>query len=142
MSGPSNAKGRVSDTATPIVNDFQNALYTFEPATQGQISLHNETLRAFNNLISLRRLRADAVAGALSAVMWAVIWVGAAISIGVAYLYDIQDGKVHVILVSLMAGFLAMVIFMIVINDRPFTGRNGISPDSYQILVDRVFPPK
>ena len=135
-------KGRISDAATPIINDFQNALYGFEPTTQSQTSLHNETLKAFNDLITFRRLRADAVGGALSAVMWAVIWVGAAISIGVAYLYNIQDGRLHSVLVALMAGFLAMVIFMIVINDRPFTGRNGISPDSYQILIDRVFAPK
>lgn len=135
-------KGRISEAATPIANELQETLYTFEPTTQSQTSLHNETLRAFENLILLRRLRADAVGGALSTVMWAVIWVGAAISIGVAYLYNIQDGKLHVILVALMAGFLAMVIFMIVINDRPFTGRNGISPDSYQIIIDRVLRTK
>ena len=52
--------------------------------------------------------------------MWAVIWVGAVISIGVAYLYRIEDGRLHSILIALMAGFLGVVLFMIVINDRPF----------------------
>jgi hypothetical protein len=70
--------------------------------------------------------------------MWMVIWVGAAISIGVAYFYKIDDTKLHVILVALMAGFLAMVIFMIVINDRPFSGGNGIPPRSYQVVLEKL----
>jgi hypothetical protein len=41
-------------------------------------------MKAYNNLLEYRRLRIDAVGGALSMVMWVVIWVGAAISIGVA----------------------------------------------------------
>ncbi len=37
-----------------------------------------------------------------------------------------------------MAGFLGLVIFMIVINDRPFSGPNGIQPHSYQLVLDKV----
>lgn len=70
--------------------------------------------------------------------MWAVIWVGAVISIGVAYFYQIEDPRIHSILVALMAGFLGLVLFMIVINDRPFTGRNSIQPDSYRVILDHL----
>ena len=46
-------------------------------------------------------------------VMWAVILGGGtAISIGVAYLYRIDDPRIHSILVALMAGFLGVVLFM------------------------------
>ena len=74
----------------------------------------------------------------MSGVMWAVIWVGAAISIGVAYLYRIEDAKIHTTLVALMAGFLAMVLFMIVINDRPFFGHSGITSDPYKLILERL----
>jgi hypothetical protein len=70
--------------------------------------------------------------------MWAVIWVGAAISIGVAYLYRIEDLKLHAALVSLMGGFLAVVLFMIVINDRPFYGYAAVSSDPYRLILERV----
>jgi hypothetical protein len=113
-------------------------LYSYEPTTPGQSALHAETLRAFNNLIAYRRLRIDAVSGSLSAVMWAVIWVGAAISIGVGYLYLIEDPRIHAMLVALMAGFLGLVLFMIVINDRPFSGRNSIPPDSYGVILSHL----
>ena len=70
--------------------------------------------------------------------MWAVIWVGAAISIAVAYLFRIEDPKLHAVLVALMGGFLAMVLFMVVINDRPFYGYDSIPPDPYRLILDRV----
>jgi len=135
---PAQKEGRILDSGTRILSQFQNTLVTFEPASPGQTALHSETLHAFNTLIEHRRLRIDAVGSGLSQVMWMVIWVGAAISIGVAYFYKIDDTKLHVILVALMAGFLAFVIFMIVINDRPFSGANGISSQSYRLVLEKL----
>jgi len=70
--------------------------------------------------------------------MWAVIWVGAAISIGIAYFFQIQDFKLHALLVGLMSSFLAMLLFMIVINDKPFYGAVSIPPDPYKLVLERV----
>jgi hypothetical protein len=131
-------QGQTVDHGRRIMNDFQSKLYAFEPSTQGQIALHNETLRAYNTLIEYRRLRIDAVGSGLSTVMWAVIWVGAVISIGVAYFYKIEDAKLHAIMIALMGGFLAMVLFMIVINDRPFYGYGGVSSDPYKLILERL----
>jgi hypothetical protein len=135
---PEQRHGRISDAGTRIMNDFQRTLFAFEPATPGQTALHSEALQQYNRLIEYRRLRIDSVHGGLSAVMWGVIWIGAIISIGVAYLYRIDDPKLHAILVGLMTGFLGVLLFMIVINDRPFIGPNGITPDSYQVILDRL----
>jgi hypothetical protein len=135
---PAQRQGHLVDTGTQILNDFQTDLFSFEPSTAGQTALHSETLRAYNSLIEYRRLRIDAVGSGLSGVMWAVIWIGAVISIGVAYLYKIEDPKVHAIQIGLMAGFLAIVLFMIVINDKPFYGYVSIPPDPYQLILDKL----
>ena len=121
-----------------ILDDFQSSLYKFEPTTPGQEALHRETLSAYNHLVDIRNLRIDAVDSGLSGVMWVVIWVGAVISISVAYFYKIEDPRLHAILISLMAAFLAMVLFMIVVNDRPFYGRVSISSDPYKLILNRV----
>jgi hypothetical protein len=135
---PAQQEGRLLDVGTQLMDEFQSTLYSYEPTTPGQTALHGETLSAFNNLIAYRRLRIDAVAGSLSGVMWAVIWVGAAISIGVGYLYQIEDPRIHAMLVALMAGFLGLVLFMIVINDRPFTGKNSIPPNPYRTILNHL----
>jgi hypothetical protein len=131
-------QGQVISGGSRILDDFQARLFTFQPANASQSALHSETLGAYNNLLEYRRLRIDAVGGGLSTVMWVVIWVGAAISIGIAYFFNIPDFKLHAILIILMGGFLAMVLFMIVINDRPFYGHVRISSDPYKLILERV----
>ncbi|HKP39029.1 MAG TPA: hypothetical protein VJT71_19380 [Pyrinomonadaceae bacterium] len=131
-------RGHSVGRGTAVMDEFQARLLAFEPANSGQQAIHAETLRAYNNLIESRRLRIDAVNEGLSGIMWAVIWVGAVISIGVAYFFHIEDAKIHFILIALMAGFLAMVLFMIIVNDRPFYGYVSIPADPYQIILDRV----
>ena len=124
--------------STRLIDDFQTSLYSFAPATEGQTALHRETIQAYNRVIQYRNLRIDAVGGGLSSEMWAVIWIGAFISIAVAYFFNIPDPKLHTILVVLMAGFLAMVLFLIVIHDKPFYVYVSVSSDPYQLILDRV----
>lgn len=135
---PAQRQGIILPRGTQLLDDLQEKLYSFEPATQGQMALHTETLSAYNHLLENRRLRIDAVHSGLSSTMWMVIWLGAAISIGVAYFYRITDVKLHAALVVLMSGFLALVLFMITINDRPFYGAGSISPEPYALIVRHV----
>jgi len=132
---PAQIQGKPINVGRPILDDFQKQLYSFEPANPSQTALHSETLRAYNTLIEARRLRMDAVENSLSSVMWSVIWIGAAISIGVAYLYKIEDLRLHMILIFLMAGFLGLLLFMITINDRPFFGYASISSEPYKLVL-------
>ena len=89
-------------------------------------------------MIEYRRLRVDAVLSGLSGLMWSVIWIGAVISIGVAYLYRIEDATLHSTLISLMSGFLAIVLFMIVMNDKPFYGADSLSSDPFKLILEQV----
>ena len=131
-------QGQMIDEGTFILDEFQHTLHSFEPANSSQSALHGETLRAYNNFLESRRLRVDAVANGLSNIMWVVIWVGAVISVGIAYFFNIPDLKLHAILVALMGGFLAMVLFMIIVNDKPFYGAVSISSDPYKLILERV----
>jgi hypothetical protein len=136
---PAQQKGKEVERGRTLIDDFQAKLQSFSPSNPSQVALHAETLRAYNNLLDYRRLRIDAVNNSgLSETMWAVIWMGAAISIGVAYFYKIADPKLHIVLVVLMAGFLAVVLFMITINDKPFYGAVGISSDPYKVVLERL----
>jgi len=135
---PAQQKGQVTKEGARVMDQLQQTLARFEPTNVAQQIRYAEALKAFNLLAERRRMRMDAVGGALSQTMWGVIWVGAVISIGVAYLFKLEDARVHTILVALMSGFLALVVLMIVVNDRPFFGAFGVGPESYQQILDTL----
>lgn len=133
---PTQRKGMIPMNGIEILNEFQSTLTTFEPSTKGQEVLQGEMLSAFNQLAQCRRMRMDAVHHRLPAVMWFVIWIGAFISIIVTYFYHLEDHRLHAILMSLMAAFLGIIVFLIAANDRPFIGAMGLSPDAFQLLLE------
>lgn len=128
-------RGQTLEQGVRIMDEFQAKLHTFNPSTTGQSALHAETLTAYNKLLDYRRLRIEATDSGLSQIMWTVIWVGALISIGVAYFYKIPDWRLHAILIGLMGAFLSLVIFMIAVNDKPFFGYASITPDAYRLVL-------
>ena len=135
---PAQRRGQATNAGTLILDRFQATLMSFEPTSAGAQARYAETLSAFSLLVQQRRLRIDAVQGGLSLIMWGVIWIGAAISIGVGYFFYFEDIKLHAVMIALMAGFLGIVLFMIVINDRPFFGQSSARPDSYQLILDTL----
>ena len=135
---PLQQRGKVPGAGVERINRFQAILVSFEPATEGQRLLHGETLRAYNEMIRARRLRLDAVGTGLPKVMWAVILIGAFIGLSGSFFFRVEDPRLQVILVLLLAVFIGLIIFMILSLDRPFRGDLGIRADPYQLIYDQL----
>jgi hypothetical protein len=135
---PSQRQGRTPTAGFAHMTRFQALLNKFEPATEGQKILHAETLRAYSLLIQARRMRLDAATTSLPSVMWGVIVAGAFISLSAAFFFKVEDARLHGILVTLLAVFMGLVIFMILALDRPFRGDLGLPPDPYQLIYDQL----
>src|SRR5215203_4509531 len=94
---PSQRQGTVPNGGIEHMTRFQVALTKFEPATEGQKLLHGETLRAYNELIQARRQRLGAVGTGLPTVMWAVILLGAFISLSASFFFKVEDVRLHIL---------------------------------------------
>jgi hypothetical protein len=135
---PIQQRGEVPTAGVDLMNRFQASLAAFEPTTEGQKLLHAETLRAYNTVIVARRLRVDAVTTGLPGVMWVVIVAGALISLSAAFFFKVEDPRLQGILVTLLAAFMGLVIFMILSLDRPFRGDLAIKPTAYELVYDQL----
>jgi len=134
---PAQRAGKVTMHGVAMLNRFQETMTRFEPATEGQRSLHAEALRAYNQLVEARSLRIDAAANTrLPGVLWVVVLVGAVIGLTAAFFFKVEDVRLHAVMVSLLAAFIGLVIFMILAFDRPFRGDLGLDPDPYQQVYD------
>ena len=138
---PKQQQGEVPKGGVEIVNRFQKVLMSFEPATEGQKILHGETLRAYNLMVVARRLRLDAVNTGLPGVMWGVVVIGGFIGLSSAFFFKVEDARFHSILVTLLAIFMGLVIFMVLALDRPFRGELGLPADPYQLVYDQLMKP-
>jgi hypothetical protein len=135
---PLQQRGQIPGGGVELMNLFQKTLIAHEPGTESQKLLHGEALRAYNHMIEARRLRLDAVQTGLPAVMWIVIVAGAVIGLGATFFFKVEDARLHVILVTLLATFMGLVIFMIFVLDHPFRGDLGVKPEPYQLIYDQL----
>jgi hypothetical protein len=135
---PEQRQGRIPRVGVEWMDRFVAQLLVFEPATESQKLLHAETLSAFNRMHEARRQRLDAVSSALPGVMWFVLVPGAMGCILLSLLFPIEDPRSQAILSVSLAGFVAMVLFVIISLDRPFQGAMAIAPDSYQLIYDQL----
>lgn len=138
---PLQRQGQVPAGGVALVDRFQAELAGFEPASESQKAMHAETLSAYNRMIQARRLRLDAVGTGLPSVLWFVIVAGAFISLSTTFFFRVQDARLHATLVTLLATFIALVIFMILSLDRPFRGDLGLPPTPYQLIYDQLMKP-
>ena len=133
---PQQRRGQIPSQGVEWMDRLQAQLFAFEPATEGQKIAHGETLRAFNVLVQQRRQRLDAVQSGLPGVMWFVLLPGAMGCLVLCLFFHVDNARFQGFLLVAVAGFLAMVLFVIIALDRPFVGEMGIGADSYQLIYD------
>jgi len=138
---PEQHKGKIPNAGIERMDRFQAVLMHFEPSHEAQKLLAAETLRAYDEMIVARRLRLDAVETHLPGVMWAVIVIGAVISIFSSYFFPVRDARLQATQIGLLAVFMGLVIFLIVALDRPFRGELGIPSTAYQIVYEQLMTP-
>lgn len=135
---PMQRKGVVPKGGTQRIDVFQKTLYSFQPATRPHEIIHAEALGAFNTLISARRLRLQAVTSGLPAALWAVVAVGAVLSVALTWLFKFDNLRLHIVLVAITAAMIGLLIFMTAAMDNPFRGEVSIGPDAFVVVYDQL----
>ena len=133
---PQQRRGQIPREGVEWMDRFQSRLLSFEPATDSQKIVHAETFRQYNQLVQQRRQRLDSVHAGLPGVLWIVLLPGAMAVLIPFFFFHVENARFQYLLLVLLAGFIAMVLFVIVALDRPFSGDLGITADSYQLIYD------
>lgn len=135
---PEQRRGQIPRAGVEWMDRFLAQLLVFEPISESQKLLHAETLSAFNRMHEARRQRLDAVNSGLPGVMWVVLLPGAMGCLLLSLFFPIEEPHFQAVLVAGLAGFVAMVLFVIISLDRPFHGAMAIPPDSYQLVYEQL----
>ena len=135
---PRQRRGEIPNEGVGYMDRLQSGLVRFEPTSEAQKGLALETLASYGRMMEARRMRVNSVERKLPGVMWLVIVLGAFISLVSAYYFPVHDVRVHRVQVGLLAGFIGLVIFMILALDRPYHGDLGLKPKPYEITYEQL----
>ncbi len=135
---PDQRRGVEPKGHTRLVAALSQRLAVFEPATKGQQILHAEVLNELNGFLTYRRLRLQAVGSGLPRVMWFVVLMGAAITIGMTWFLWAENRRLHVLLTACLALMIALVIFLIFVLDKPLVGRVSVDSSRFEEVLTTV----
>jgi hypothetical protein len=135
---PAQRRGEVPTGGSDRIAAIQASLGAFEPTTGGQQALHEQALDTFDRMITLRRLRLDAVNGHLSIAMWMFVLAGGGLAVAACYFFRVGDWRLQAVMVGLLATFMAMVVVLIVAFDQPFVGDLRVGPDSFKLVLEAM----
>jgi len=111
---------------------INKVLADFAPETLGQAVIHGEMLRTLNELYRARRTRILASSGHVPPIVWDIILLGTAATIGYTYLFGMRSFRMHLAVTASVTASLSLVILLIVALDYPFRGELSVGTDSYE----------
>jgi Protein of unknown function (DUF4239) len=134
---PAMAHGGESPAATQALNRIYSATLADHSGDRlGAVAL-GEILAELDQVTSARRERLVMSAGVVPNVLWLVLFVGAALTIGFTFFFGSENLRAQ----ALMTGTLSLLIFggllIIIAVDYPFTGPVSVDPAPLeQVLID------
>jgi hypothetical protein len=139
---PLQRRGIVSNNDADRLSALQEHLGSFEPATEGQKTLHAEAYREFDRVVELRRFRLNSVTGGLPALMWCVLLVGAFLNIALTWFFDMRSHRMHMWMTIMFSGFLGLMIFLLAAMDYPFRGEISVGPEAFELVYKQLMNPE
>jgi len=140
---PLHRKGQAPSLTVAQVERFQDRLFGFEPATEGQKVLHGQTIAAYNKLLEARRLRLQAVEDtALPVELWVVVLLLGVFAISSCFLLRVDSFAMHATITILVAAPIALILYFIAVTDRPFQGGVSVSAEPYRAILEKIMVPE
>lgn len=87
------------------------------------------------NLESARGLRLFVSEQPLPQLLWAALIAGAVITVAFSYLLAVESQILQSMMLSALAGLIALLLFLVHTLEYPFIGDSGIEPEPFQVML-------
>jgi hypothetical protein len=123
------------------LDDLGRHLTSFNPATEAQKTLLSESSHQNNELVEWRRSRHVSVTAGLSTSLWALVLIGAVISIAVSWAFHVKNRRMHLWMTALVSSLLGLMVFLLAAMDHPFMGKISVSSAPFEIVYETLMKP-
>jgi len=129
-------RGRPSAVSRQEFIDVFSAAQSYTPQNSVEDAWYRELLRQLNSASAERALRIGAVSGSLPNVFWVVLFVSSLLTLGLGALVSMEHARYHLAFQVVFAAVVALLLFLAVILDRPFSGDYALSPEPFEQALD------
>ena len=133
---PAMSRSKVGPMTRGLIEDLYNDVLAIEPKTNSQYILDDHILYTVTDISTDRSTRLVLSQAGLPMGLWIVMIVGSSLTVIAFCFHWVERASVHYVLVCMMAGMVALVLFTIKMLDRPFSGTVTVSPVPIQHAID------
>jgi Protein of unknown function (DUF4239) len=135
---PAMKSGHVSETATKAQYGILGIIVRYEPKTNAQQALQQDTITFVNTLVDSRRDRLFDNQSGVPIIFWIGMLLLSAVTLACAYIFRIKNEKMHVFMCAALAAVIAVVFVLIAEFDYPFRGEAQIPPTAWLALQANI----
>ena len=115
-------KEKSSSNARQKIYALAQSIFDIEPVTENQKAIFPVLVTEMISLWENRRLRIRKAEFGIPNVEWAVLLVGAAITIIFTTFFFIESGAIHLLMTVMIALLISMSLYLILLFGEPFSG--------------------
>jgi len=134
---PSLERSQETSRAWVLIDDIRATVQGYEPRTAAGEQLYAEGLDQVQRLADARRARLVQAEEGLPTVLWVVLVAGGMVVVGFTYLFGMERTGAQALMVALLAGVIALVLFTIAAMEHPFSGGARVGPDAFELVLER-----
>ncbi len=135
---PTMAHGQPSEHAAKDLDELSRAIFELEPQGYQQLMLYQAALKLLAVIADNRNERIDSADGSMSGLLWLVLIVGAAITLGYPAFFGASNLMAQTLMTAALGALVALSLLLAVAFDYPFTGGIRISPLPFEQALDQM----
>ncbi|MFJ4036604.1 DUF4239 domain-containing protein [Microbacterium sp. NPDC090007] len=136
---PMQARLQIPAETDADITAMQQAIAGVQPTTPAEILYVQQSLDRFQILIENRRERIALTRLALPGVLWIVLGVGALLNAVLIALIEVRNLRVHLLMSSMLALFVALLLYAIAGFDHAYAGPIAVTPEYFEDLLEGLF---
>lgn len=135
---PVQQHGQLPTASELHIDEIEALVHQADAQTRDEQAELTQMLATFDDFVESRRARINATALAMPPLLWAVIWVGAAVNAVLIAFIAVKGRRLHLLMAGLLALFIGLVIFVTADMDRPYAGAIAVDSGPFERVLQQV----
>ena len=132
---PAMGRGQISAPVGRALDGLYQAVLSDTPSTPRESAVMSELLTRLDSLTQARRTRLLLATGSVPAVLWAVLYGGAFVTLAFTFFFGVQSVGAQIVMNALLSALIFMALYVVVEIDHPFSGPTSVGPESLRATL-------